>query len=183
MQRTAYYKNFPDEAPSAAAQPAKFRDIQADPKIQIFCNRPRSVTSNPITLLHPIFGKFDDDSKNFKADPEISSFVQALTVMMADFYDDEAQRALSFRKLIYDHFKIKLEAANVATTPYTTDGHVSIGFHVYLNSEAKNEAGSTPADSSIQSAICYHYHIRPFASSMVWSRFPCIHIYYFGKEF
>jgi hypothetical protein len=165
------------------AQPAEFaKQVQAHENIQMFSNRPRSITSTPITLLHPVFGEFDDDTKNSQADPKISSFVLELATMMCEFHPDEGARTLAFRQLIWKHFEIKLEAAKVAGTGFTTDGHASHGFYVYISTEGKNEIGSTLADPAIQSAVYYHHHIREFAASDSGSRFPCLHIYYFGRE-
>jgi hypothetical protein len=100
---------------------------------------------------------------------------------MTDFYDEESRRFLAFHTLIFNHFGVKLEAANVTTTQYPTDGHAPLGFHVYANMVAKNENGTTPADPAIQSAVYYHYQVRPFVTEILGSRFPCIHIYYFSE--
>jgi hypothetical protein len=174
-----YYQQFPNEAPSTVAQPAKFKDVQHDSDIQMFCNRPRSATSNPITLLHPIFGGFYDDSRSSELDPKISSFVLELAMMMCDFYDDEDKRTEVFREFIWNHFTIKLDVAKVK---FMTDGHASVGFDVYINTKGKNEVGSTPADPALQSAVYYHYHIRNQATRLLGFGFPCLHIYYFGEE-
>jgi hypothetical protein len=110
-QRANYYQKFPNEAPSSVAQPAKFKDVRHDPDIQMFCNRPCSATSNPVTLLYPIFGEFYDDSMSSELDPKISSFVLELAMMMCDFYDDEDKHTEAFRELIWNHFMIKPDMA------------------------------------------------------------------------
>jgi hypothetical protein len=148
----------------------------------MFCNRPRSATSNPITLLHPIFGEFYDDSRISEPDSKISSFVLELATMMCDFYDDENKRTEAFRELIWNHLTIKLVAAKVTGTKFITDGHASVGFDVYINTKGMNEVGSTPADPALQSAVYYHHHICNQATRLLGSRLLCLHIYYFGEE-
>jgi hypothetical protein len=84
IQRTNYY---PSEAPPRVAQPAVFQtQVQLIPDIQMFSNRPCSATSTPITLLRPIFGEFDDDSKRSQENPKISSSVPELAEEICKFY-------------------------------------------------------------------------------------------------
>jgi hypothetical protein len=70
----------------------------------------------------------------------------------------------------------------VAGTGFKTDGHASVGFYVYVNTECKNEIGSTAADPSLQSAIYYHHHTNYSVGKVQNSRFPCLHVFCFGKE-
>ena len=72
----------------------------------------------------------------------------------------------------------------MADTKYVTDGHASLGFHrhVYLNAEGQNEAGSTLADASIQSVLYGHHHAHKEAKKYPYCRFPCLHMYFFGKK-
>lgn len=181
-QRKEYFERFPNMAPSMLGQPSQFFKLQQQPSLQIFCNRPHSVHSTPITLLHPTFGKFVDDCEHYYPDQETTAFVSSFTSMMCEFHRDERTRAQSVRELIWQHFQIKLEAAEVADTSFITDGHASVGFHVYLNVEGKNELGSTADDSSIQSVIYGHHHVRKEAGKFLGCRFPCLHMYFFGKK-
>ena len=100
---------------------------------------------------------------------------------MCSFYPNEAARAHTFRKLVYDRLGIELYAAKVEGTEFATDGHAPLGFHTYINTECKNEIDSTAADPYLQSAIDYHYHMKNSVQKVQNSRFPCLHIYYFGK--
>lgn len=100
---------------------------------------------------------------------------------MCDFYEDEQKHVQIVRQLIWEHFHIKLESATIPDTRFTTDGHASVGFYVYLNTEGKNEFGST-ADPSVRSIVNGHYHVRYMAKGHPGSRFPCLHMYYFGKN-
>ena len=148
----------------------------------MFCNRPRTANSTPITLLHPIFGQFVDDCKNCPLTPKLARFALELATEMCKFYKSEADRAQVFRDLICDRLEIKLKAVKVEGTEFTTDGHASVGFHIYVNTECKNEIGSMPADPYLQSAIYYHHHAKYSVGKVQNSRFPCLHIYYFGKS-
>ena len=179
--RVDYFNAFLSGAPSSLGQPAEFAKIQSNSDIRMFCNRPRTATSTPITLLYPIFGQFVDDCKNCLPTPELARLALELATKMCTFYPNEAARAQTFREFVYERLGIRLNAAKVEGTEFTTDGYASIGFHAYVNTECKNEIGSTPADPYLQFAICYHYHAKYSVGKVQNSRFPCLHIYYFGK--
>ena len=68
----------------------------------------------------------------------------------------------------------------VEGTEFSTDGHAYVGFHIYVNTKCKNEIGSTLADPCFQSAIYYHHHVKYLVGKVQNSRFPCLHLYYFG---
>ncbi|KAF8584767.1 hypothetical protein K439DRAFT_1345081 [Ramaria rubella] len=146
----------------------------------MFCNRPEEAASTPITLLHPIFGQFVDDCKVDISNPKINLFVRELAKEMCKFYDEGRSRAQKFRDLIWNHFGIKLETADIPNTALATDGHATVGYYVYIRSEGRNEACNTKADPALQTAIYYHHHIKNVSLEILGSRFPCIHIYYFG---
>ena len=181
LVRAGYFEKFPAGPPSTLGQPPEFSKIQDNSAVRMFCNRPRMFTSTPITLLHPIFGQFVDDCKNCHTTPELARFALDLATRMCAFYRNEASREQVFRELVYEGLGIKLNAAKVEGTDFTTDGHASIGFHTYINTECRNEIGSTAADPYLQSAIYYHYHAKNSFRTVPNSRFPCLHIYYFGK--
>ena len=164
------------------AQPSEFSNIQNDPATRMFCNRPRTANSTPITLLHPIFGQFVDDCKNHPLDPKIARFVLDLATEMCKFYKSKGERAQAFRDLILERLGIELKAAKVEGTEFGTDGHAYVGFHAYINAECQNEIGSTLADPCLQSAISYHHHTKYSVSKVQNSRFPCLHLYYFGMN-
>ena len=178
--RKDYFNRFPSGSPSSLGHPKEFSKIQEKSDTRVFCNRPRTATSTPITLLHPIFGQFVDNC-NCLPTPESASCALDLATQMCSFYPNEAARAAAFRALVYDRLGIKLYAAKVEGTEFTTDGHASFGFHTYINTECKNEIGSTTSDPYLQSAIYYHYHAKHSVQIVQNSRFPCLHIYYFGK--
>ena len=180
QRRENYFNMFPSGSPSTLARPNEFLKIQEKSDTCMFCNRPRTATSTPITLLHPIFGQFVDNC-NCLPTPESARFALDLATQMCSFYRDEGTRAHTFRELIYNRLGIQLYPAKVEGTEFITDGHASLGFHTYLNTECKNEIGSTPTDPYLQSAIYYHYHTKNSVQKVQNSRFPCLHIYYFGK--
>jgi hypothetical protein len=138
-------------------------------------------TSTAIALLHPIFGEFVDDCKDCLITPKLAFFALELATEMCRLYTNGADRAQVFRDLICNRLEIKLNATKVEGTELTTDGHASVGFHVYVNTEGKNEIGSTTADPYLRSAIHYHHNTRHSVGQVQNSRFPCLHIYYFGK--
>lgn len=179
--RKEYFDHFPTQAPSNLGQPSEFAKLQQRTDVQIFCNRPRTIHSIPITLLHPAFGKFVHDCEHYTPDRETTAFVLAFAEAMCEFYSDEQERTEAVRNLIWAHFRIKLEPAEVADTRFVTDGHASVGYNVYLNTEGKNELGSTLADPSVKSVIYGHHHVHKVAGEFPGCRFPCLHMYYFGK--
>lgn len=101
---------------------------------------------------------------------------------MCKFHDKEADRSQVFRYLIWQRLRIKLNAAKVEGTGFETDGHASAGFYAYVNTECKNKIGSTLADPYLQSAIYYHHYTKYVVDIVQNSRFPCLHLYYFGKS-
>jgi hypothetical protein len=188
-QRQEYFDRFLPFpfSPSALGQPSAFAELQKRPEIQFFCNRPRSVFSTPITLLHRAFGSFVDDSENHRAlvlnaDSETSAFVLAFADMMCQFLPSGG-RAEMVRELIMEHFQIKLEAAaEVPETRHMAGGQASVGSHVYLNVEGENEACGAVADPAIKSLICGHYHVHKEAGKFLDCVFPCLHLYFFGMK-
>ena len=179
--RADYFIHFPSGAPSSLGKPFDFSKFQNNSAIRMFCNRPRTATSTPTTLLHPIFGQFVDGCKDCLPTPELACFALELATQMCKFYPNETARAQTFRDVVYERLGIKVNAASVEGTEFTTDGHASIGFHTYVNTECKHEIGSTTADPYLQSVICYHHHIKYSVGKLQNFRFPCLHIYYFGK--
>jgi hypothetical protein len=169
-------------SPSELAQPSEFARVQQRLDVQVFCNRPRSFHSTPVTLLHPAFGKFVDDCEHYTPNSEISLFVLDFASAMCEFYPTEGARAQVIRDLMWKHFQIILVPGEVADTKFITNGHTSVGPNVFLNMEGNNEAGSTPADPSIQSVIYAHHHVRNVATTVLGSRFPCLHINFFGEH-
>ena len=181
LVRAGYFKKFPTGLLSTLGQPPEFSKIQDNSAIRMFCNRPQMFTSTLIMLLHLIFGQFVDNCKNCHTTPELACFALDLATQMCAFYPNEASREQVFHELAYEGLGIKLNATKVEGTDFTTDGHASIGFHTYINTECKNEIGSMAADLYLQSAIYYHYHAKNSFCTVKNSRFPCLHIYYFSK--
>ena len=182
-RRKQFFNDFPPDAPSNLAKPTEFAKLlQRQTNTQIFCNRPWDAFSTPVTLLHRVFGKFVDDCEVYIPDAKTTSFVWAFMEMMCDFYKDERARVEIVRKMFWKYFDIKLEPAEIGGSGFTTDGHASVGYSVYLNTEGKNEFGSTPADPSMQSIVYGRYHVGN-VNDRPGSRFPCLHMYYFGKNF
>jgi len=61
---------------------------------------------------------------------------------MCKFHKSKADCALAFHDLIWDQLKIKLDAVKVADMEFDTNGHPSVGFWLYVNTECTNEIGS-----------------------------------------
>jgi hypothetical protein len=146
----------------------------------IFCNRPQNAVSFPTPLLHSALGQFIDDATDSVPTAKDNAFVSALSYQMSGFYSNEMARSRVFIQLMWDHYRIQLEAGTVPGTDYRTNGCHRVGNYPTNISEAKPEIGSGVGDPLLQAGV-YHLqflkNIRVLASN---SSLPCLNIFYFG---
>src|SRR6202022_4234063 len=77
--------------------------------------------SIPITLLHPVFGQFQDDCDQYTPTKEDHDFVLKFWYTMSKFYPTEDDRAAEIRKALRV-YGLDFGAEKVGGTRYSTDG-------------------------------------------------------------
>ena len=168
------------EAPSNGGDPQKFRDAQKK-DTRIPCNRPSGFsTTLPPTLLHPVFGKFIDDTENSIPTADDVLFLHAFVAVMRNIYDEEHKRKETVLNLFRKH---GMDAKPTMIGKFTTDGDLSIGEFRLLIAEFKNEVGSKGAEPFFQSILYYLEATRSLASEYHNSVLPCILVLIFGSSF
>ncbi|KDQ19682.1 hypothetical protein BOTBODRAFT_143115 [Botryobasidium botryosum FD-172 SS1] len=135
--------------------PVDFFKAQEDVKGPlVYCNRPLSATSIPVTLLHPVFGTFVDDSQNYAPAATDYAFVFDLTLSMSGYFSSEDERRDAFIKLLFDYYEIQLSPSEIGAG-YRTDGHVIVGGFIPALTEAKGKFASDGAEPYFQGCTYY----------------------------
>jgi hypothetical protein len=100
--RRAYLDGKPPQAPSILGVPSQFMKEQARSERTIYCNRPPDAFHPiPVTLLHPVFGQFVDDTENLEPTAEDNRLVRDLAAVMSSFHDTETQRGDQIREKLF----------------------------------------------------------------------------------
>jgi hypothetical protein len=137
----------------------------------------------PVTLLHPIFGQFIDECKEYKPTAIDNAFVLELSEAMSKVYPDEADRGKGIRQLFGDMYDIDFMQTVREGTTYTTDGDVGHNNDRNLSCalvEFKDDVGSKGAEPFMQSILYYLELTRARAPKMPNSVLPCMVINVFG---
>ena len=175
--RKKFCKGRGSKPPSSIGNPAKFFSLQTKGTF-IYCNRPSDTPDTiPVTLLHPIFGRFMHDCEKYSPTAEDYTLATKLAEAMRVFYSLEKDRQAAILK-VFDDANISIIASKIGT--YTTDGDLSVGFLRYLIAEMKNEIGSSGAEPYLQ-GILYHFEsTRNQALKYLHSVLPCMIVSFFG---
>lgn len=179
--RKIYVDDFPQMAPSSQGVPSKFDELQRDKHHTIHWNQPPSASSSiPPMLLHPIFGKFINDCKNYEPTAADNRLVWMLSAAMSHFFDDEDAQASMFWEILQDS-GMEAYATVIDGTKFKTDRDIHLQGFRHAIIEVKNEIGSKGAKPHAQ-AISY-YICSTMSSVTKWPgfTFPCILILLFGK--
>lgn len=153
--------------------------MQGPDSPRILCHRPPGAMSIPVTLMHPVFGRFVDNCKESKTTHEDHEFVLNLSHAMSGFFNKEDDRADMFRQHLRQYCNVTF-ATKIRATNMQTDGYLETNGFFYVNTEAKNEIGQGGADPLIQSTIYYINFVREQVNQYSWSSLPCLHVYYAG---
>ncbi len=181
LQRQQYLGRVKKKAPSTLGQPKEFSKLQADSVTAIHCNRPpRATDAIPVTLLHPVFGKFLDDIETCELTAEDNAVAFNLSRAMAEIYSAEEKRGSTIRDALHEA-GITLVGTTIEETKYSTDGDLQYNRHRYMIAELKNEVGSLGAEPNAQAAAYYLESTRKLAPQCPKSPLPCFLLYVFGK--
>jgi hypothetical protein len=180
--REGEYNRFVSTPPSDAARYPEFRKRQeAAGGPMIYCNRPPLASSIPVTLLHPILGKFVDECCSYIPTKEDNAFVLELSTEMSGFFDSEECRRTSFITMLEKHCHIQLIAGEVGKG-YRTDGHRLSGGCMDLLTEAKIELAGVPgAEPYFQGCVYYRESSKLRNAKDFLSPLPCLLIFYCGN--
>ncbi|KAG1717267.1 hypothetical protein EDB19DRAFT_1654461, partial [Suillus lakei] len=149
------------------------------------CGRPREVEETiPVTLLHPAFGQFIDDSQTHIATEEDNNFIGKLAHVMSALYENEGQRSDAVSE-VFDGYHLRLRLnRKVQGTAYATDGDMSIDVndrrHPYVIVEFKNETANSNSEPYIQALMYYLQSTRTYAPTLSGSTLPCLLAVIFG---
>jgi hypothetical protein len=147
-------KRKPD-TPSRQARPKKFEELQKDDKVFFGCNRPpEREPAVPLALLHPVFGRFVDNTKTIAPKSEDYAIVQKLREEMCKFFVNEDTRRQALIDILRD-YGLEIYPGPVGGSGKATDGHILIKKHPKLILEVKNEIVSGGAEPSLQAILYY----------------------------
>ncbi|KAH7908778.1 hypothetical protein BJ138DRAFT_1115536 [Hygrophoropsis aurantiaca] len=169
----------PYKPPSERGKPLEFDYFQST-KCRIEWMRPPPKHDTiPVTLLHPIFGQFLDDSRAHEPISEDNNFVRQLLSEMPNFFNNEKERETAFYKI--------LQAYHGGIVPSSlrsgaqTGGATNVIGHRYMILEVKPEIGSGDADPYCQ-ALLHFIEATPDYVGKSGFNFPCIIVTLFGAH-
>jgi hypothetical protein len=181
-KRYQYLYQVQPKAPSTTGQPKEFAIRQKNSTTAIACGRPRGTADTiPVTLLHPIFGRFVDDIDTHEPTREDNEFAHDLSMVMADFHAREDARSPALLEVL-KKWGIPLVQTIIDGTQYRTDGDLQHNQYRYLIAELKTEVGSGNAEPYCQAAAYYLESTRKSAPNLPKSPLPCLLLYIFGMH-
>ena len=131
-------------------------------------------------LLHPIFGEFIDDCKNYEPTAADNKLVWTLSAAMSGFFKDESTQASTFWEILqgsgFEVFKTK-----IGGTQFKTDSDIQLLGFCHTITEVKNETGSGHAEPHAQGILYYIHSTKSSVAEMPGFRFPSILITLVGK--
>ncbi|KIK74259.1 hypothetical protein PAXRUDRAFT_791416, partial [Paxillus rubicundulus Ve08.2h10] len=180
--RNGFLNLCPRQKPSSSGQPSSFRTRQKNAAKYIPCGRPcDSEETIPVTLLHPVFGKFLDDCQTYEITAKDNAFIERMRQAMSCLYDEEGGRIDKVDEALQS-YGIHLTVSKIKKTGYEMDGDMSINGHRYVIAEFKNEAGNTSAEPYCQAVSYYLESTRENAPKMPASAIPCFVLVVFGPH-
>jgi hypothetical protein len=178
--RRAYLDGKKPEAPSTLGVASLFRKEQAISERTIYCNRPPNAFDPiPVTLLHPVFGRFVDDTENVEPTAADNRLVRDLAYVMSSFHDNETQRGDKIREVLTES-GIHLVQTVVEGQQYRTDGDMQHAGYRYIIAEMKNEIGAKGAEPYAQASLYYLESTRKQALAHPGSVLPTLLVLVFG---
>jgi hypothetical protein len=172
-------KKFPVKAPSTSGLPRTFASDQSKTPPAFHFDRPPSNSPTiPITLLHPIFGQFQDDCASYTPTREDHVFALAFLLAMSEFYENEDERAARARKLWKD-YGVDMKPSKSGRN--CTDGDIRWNDFVLAILEYKMELGSFGAEPLFQSGWYFVDITRKILAENPNIQFPCLLLYAFGE--
>ncbi|KAF8834021.1 hypothetical protein BDN67DRAFT_915782 [Paxillus ammoniavirescens] len=180
--RNRFLKLCPRNKPYNVDQPSSFRRRQKKVVKYIPCGRPcDNEETIPVTLLHPVFGKFLDDCQTYKITAQDNVFIERMRKAMSILHDDKSDQISKVDKALQS-YGIHLNFSKIEQTGHEMDGEMSINGHRYLIAEFKNEAGSLSADPYCQAVSDYLESTRENAPKLSGSSIPCFVLAVFGPH-
>lgn len=176
-QREQCKLNLPRRAPSSQAQPSAFKRLQEGVDGFYGCSRPPSREPGvPLTLLHPVFGKFVDDAKTISPTSEDYSTARDVKRIMCNFHASEGARRHSLCQILRE-YGIAIYPGPVGSSENKTDGHVCTTTHPNFILELKNEIGSGGVEPSLQALVYYRVFCDEYE---LWDDYSTCHPCFIG---
>jgi hypothetical protein len=145
-------------------------------------NRPPLSETVPLAILHPIFGEFVQEAGTYQPTATDNALVRDLRNVMSKTDDAELVYCSEFRSVLRKHYtEVQLEASQVGSTSYVSDGHITVGEFMSSVCEGKLWKGS--GDPEIQAAGYLITSVRHTFKRVgdYPDVFPCMIIYIFGE--
>ena len=119
------------------------------------CGRPlKREAAVPLTLLHPIFGRFVDDCGKIMPRREDYAIAHQLKEKMSEFYSTKGERRQEICEALQE-YGIPIYPGPIGTSEHKTDGHVCSCNRPILILEVKNDIGWKGAEPSLQLILCF----------------------------
>ncbi|KAF8836162.1 hypothetical protein BDN67DRAFT_998492 [Paxillus ammoniavirescens] len=180
--RNRFLKLCPQNKPSNVGQPSSSRTRQKNAAKYIPCGRPCDDDETiPVTLLHPVFGKFLDDCQTYKITAKDNVFIERMRQAMSTLHDDKSDQISKVDEALQS-YGIHLNFSKIKKTGHEMDGEMTINGHRYLIAEFKNEAGSLSAEPYCQAVSDYLESTRENAPKLSGSSLPCFVLAVFGPH-
>ena len=146
----------------------------------IYCNRPPfAFHPIPVTLLHPIFGQFVDDTERIEPTAKDNKLVRDLAYVMSSFHKNETKRGEKICDALTES-GIQLVQTSIEGISYMTDGDMQHAGYRYIIAEMKNEIGSSGAEPYVQASMHYLESTRKQALAHPESVLPTLLVLFFG---
>jgi hypothetical protein len=113
-----------------------------------YCNRPHTAFTIPVTLQHPLLGKFVDECETYEPNKNDNTFVSELSEMTSQLAVPEQTRQNDFRQCFFDYTGIQLQTGPVGTTAYSTDGHATVRDYLFVLTEGPGQSSPLKARPS-----------------------------------
>lgn len=176
------YRKIKTRAPSTSAAIDRLRSNPDWPTLTI--NRPEGTQDLPITLLHPVFGRFLDECDSISPMRPDYTLALELSEHMRKSPEVEPQRVDGFNKIIngYLDAPFALIPGLIPGSQDPSDGHAIVDNRLLILTAAKKEVGATGAEPLVQASYHYVEWGRKAVGNHLNSVMPCLFIVYFGKD-
>jgi hypothetical protein len=179
----------PNKALSVIGKPSTFHDYQD--KLRVFhFERPFLAAAHdiPLTLLHPIFGKFVDDCEKHVPTREDNLLAHGLRYTMSKIFSDESERVHEFIEILRQQ-GIEARGSELYSegTTCRTDGDIQVNGFRFVIIEFKNEIGAGGSEPLLQGiwyyqrSVCGGGEMRMQVANYPNSLLPCLILYAFGS--
>ena len=181
LQYIQTWAHNPPRNPSQQGESSNLKTLQLTDRRIEWTRPPDGTLTTPVTLLHPVFGRFIDDYNTHEPTSKDNAFVSDLSFQMSKFFDNETQRQEAFIDILRSH-SIRIVPSSFAGDH--TAGDLYVDDRRYMILEVKSEVGSEGAEPYCQAVLRYigvnKNEVEKASMKDVHFNFPCLIITLFG---